>query len=48
MKEISSDNAQSILDKASSMARSPLEEVMAGVSQEASHLVETLIKFNPG
>ena len=46
--EISSDYAQSILDKANSMTRQPLSDFLSNASQEANSLVESLLKFNPG
>lgn len=46
--DISSDYAQSILDKANSMTRQPLSDFLSNASPEANNLVETLLKFNPG
>ena len=45
--EISSDYAQSILDKAATVAKKPLKEFLPEASPEAFSLVELLLKFNP-
>jgi len=47
VEELSSDYAQSILDKAGSMARRPLKDFLQSATPEAAHMVETLLKFNP-
>ena len=47
VQEISSDYAQSILDKAATTAKKPLKETLSEASPEAFSLVELLLKFNP-
>ena len=47
VQEISSDYAQSILDKAATTAKKPLKETLSEASPEAFTLVELLLKFNP-
>jgi len=49
VKEICSDYAQSILDKAMTMKRRPLPDMLGGEStgKDAINLIETLLKFNP-
>ena len=47
VQDISSDYAQSILDKAATSAKRPLKELLAESSSEAFSLVELLLKFNP-
>ena len=46
--EISSDYAQSILEKAATVAKKPLKEFLPDASADAFSLVELLLKFNPG
>ena len=45
--EICSDYAQSILDKANTVAKRPLKEFLPDATSEAFSLVELLLKFNP-
>jgi mitogen-activated protein kinase 15 len=46
--EICSDYAQSILDKAATMKRRPLSEILySTASPEAVHMIESLLRFNP-
>ena len=47
IQDISSDYAQSILDKAATVAKKPLKEFLPEASPEAFSLVELLLKFNP-
>ena len=49
VQEISSDFAQSLLDKAAttSVVKRPLKEMLSDASPEAFSLIELLLKFNP-
>ena len=47
VQELSSDYAQSILDKAAMVNKKPLKEFLPEASSEAFSLVEMLLKFNP-